>query len=406
MPSKCPACGEDAVINDTEAAGGNEVCTACGVVSESCPFPTTSTGPCEGTAFVAPTKGNDSTMFLARSGKSSSAGVRRVNARNNLRGNSKEGCNWVHQTARHFNLDTHMARRAEAMYVELVEKMGRTAPQRKTALAAACCYVVLRQDHWPVSLKAVGGFVQCSLAEVNAAVRYVQKVMGAEFSRTSAEDLLPSVLKNYGGDDSNRVLLRARELLKLAKVCWLGEGCAPQNVSAATVYIAWKSLDPRRTTSSYKDFCKTAGTNEAKSAKDMVTAFTKALVKLTRNVPWLASKNVSARSVFLHLPDVLRHKASLVLDCSVLHADDSKVAETGRDKVVYDTFRPPSTSKPAHADTAAEECNSDFSDSEIDRYIRSPEDVDAIKKHMTIHGLYDRKDCSSPSDADGASSDD
>ncbi|XP_064478545.1 transcription factor IIIB 50 kDa subunit-like [Ornithodoros turicata] len=387
MAGKCPDCGEEAVISGNDVPSGCNVCTACGAVTEYLDLRISNGGPCEGTHFVDASKEKNSTLLLSRNSRHGTRGVHRVDAQHKLHGPRREGLHWLQQMALHFKMDTHTKERAEATYLELVGKTGHKKLAYKTALAAACCYVVMRLEHWSVSLKELSKFVQRTVGEINTAVRFVQKETGAEFSRASSADILRTVLRRYDVDDAEKVLSRGKEVLKVAEMCWQGEGRSPQNMASAAIYIAWKSLDPSRASTNYKAFCHKVGIQESKPVHDLATAFVKVLVKLAQKIPWVTSEKVKASNVTIYLPDIVKHAVSLVLDCSAPQVPCKEDTTNLRDAAVYATFRASSSPKRARRDSATEECGSDFSDSEIERYIRTPEEVEAVKRHMASYGL-------------------
>lgn len=367
--ARCPSCGEVAAVADA-GDGVSTVCTSCGAVLDSCDFQ--SAGGDDGVSYVPPT---ETTKLALCPG-----GLRLVRTRP-LRGHRLECDRWLQHAAGRFAMSASMAQRARDLYQDLA---GRAALTSHVSLAAACCYKVLREEGRAVSLHCLASEAQCTGSQLRCALRLLSQGTGERSEGPSLRDLVPEAARMLRPEEREAVVSRARALLVPLARCWFLEGRTPRCLLPALVFVAWRSLDPLHAQVPYAEFCRQRSMGANAGTCRIITALNKVLVRLASQIPWACGTRLTANKAASYVPDILRYSASLTLDASA----PADAAGQGPTVAVFQTFRG-DPKRPQEQQPRSPEgplCE-DFSDSEIEAYIRGHDEVAARQKFLRARGV-------------------
>eukprot|EP00061_Rhincodon_typus_P014126 g40957.t1 len=218
------------------------------------------------------------------------------------------------------------------------------------------------------------------------------------------------------------------QLVELASETWLVTGRHPVPIITAAAYLAWQSLLPgHRLKCSLGRFCKLVGVRQPPPASQRVKEMLDILVRLASQLAWLVPQQLDAKTVVKYTDDILRHRTLLLKQTLSLawaentnaQTDLSKQTEMGagaeggsgdgdgdggesvpsladhvgdevsRQKRKTPVFLPPCLNQrkrkkacpeaEASLHTEPTTGEEEISDSEIEQYLRTPEEVAAFK---------------------------
>lgn len=364
-------------MTEESGDGVSQVCTACGVVVDTAPLCTVAaTGPDNGSSFVADTIG----LALCRGGRNGPE-LRSV-LTENRQANRRQCHDWLKRAATQFSMDPVMLERATNLFNK---NASRQLLSRQLAIAAACCYQVLRENGRSVSLLTLAKSSQCTGKELHKALRAITKGMSEGMAPMQLQDLLPEAVQSLAADERPQVVARATALLGPLRRCWFLEGRTPRCLVPSLVFTAWKSLDASRTYTTYRAFCQKHGLTPLQTVLGTVRALNSVLLRLAKQLPWLKDSKVTASTVTAHVADIVRYSASLALDATneVCGTAQGELTPVEQSAAIFHTFRkPPRRRWPDASDQTAADCNGEgeISDSEISSYIRNEEEVRAVQR--------------------------
>uniref|UniRef100_UPI00398F3684 transcription factor IIIB 50 kDa subunit-like n=1 Tax=Pristiophorus japonicus TaxID=55135 RepID=UPI00398F3684 len=124
----------------------------------------------------------------------------------------------------------------------------------------------------------------------------------------SSESIPPKFL-----EDKNKVVDRATQLVELASETWLVTGRHPVPIITAAAYLAWQSLLPgHRLKCSLSRFCRLAGVRQPPPASKRVREIAGVLLRMAPQLAWLAAQRVDLKTVVKYTADILRHRNLLL----------------------------------------------------------------------------------------------
>lgn len=379
----CPSCGASAVA-DESGDGISRVCTACGAVLDTAPLHATGFfGGDDGLCYVPST--SRETLSLGR--RNERGAQFQCLLSGGATGNRRLCNDWIKQFGIKMNVDSVMVQQACDIFNKHFTRKHFT---HQIALAAASCYQVMRENQRSISLPALAKMAQCTGPQLFHAIRIISEDSGKGTVPALLQELLPEVAQSLDPSEQAQVLSRATALLEPLRRCWFLEGRAPRCVGPALIFIAWKSLDVRRSNVSLASFCRTHGLgNLSSSVQSTVTDLNKVLLQMASQIPWVTNGRLSTRTVLAYVPDIIRYSASLVVDATKNTASTAVTGQTAKERsaAIYETFRkgrkrPRMVHDTSNADVA--DCDGDghISDSEIDLLIRDEHEVKAVKAFL------------------------
>ncbi|XP_067289769.1 transcription factor IIIB 50 kDa subunit isoform X4 [Pseudorasbora parva] len=245
----------------------------------------------------------------------------------------------------------------------------------------------------------------------------------------------PNQVEEVLSETPQRLVDRMSALMELASDTWIVTGRQPLPLLMGSVYMAWQSLNPTaRMKYSFTKFCKIGKAPEQSWRKSRDTALKRVsellevLCRLGRELPWLRGVAVEPNTVVTLVDDILKHRRALLLRAVNKYEQqlqnelsESQTTECEKDPSESNRSKSPSPETPAvmssdqaecenPADEEATDCplppnhwgkrhlflppcvksrkrqrvdvpqlevtgDEDISDSEIESYIRSPDEI-------------------------------
>ncbi|XP_028655008.1 transcription factor IIIB 50 kDa subunit [Erpetoichthys calabaricus] len=133
-------------------------------------------------------------------------------------------------------------------------------------------------------------------------------------SHCNSFKLSPSSCPDLFSECTTRLAKRASELLELADETWLVTGRQPVPILTAVTYMSWLSLRPiaSRLNISLINFCKIAKVPVPAPASKRLIELQDVLCKLGQGLPWLRGVKLDRKSVAKYTEDILKHRGILL----------------------------------------------------------------------------------------------
>uniref|UniRef100_A0A3B5L0H8 Transcription factor IIIB 50 kDa subunit n=1 Tax=Xiphophorus couchianus TaxID=32473 RepID=A0A3B5L0H8_9TELE len=334
----CPGCGSSNIVDDDLYCQAQLVCVDCGtVVSEG----TLADDPVGGT-------GRNRTLRLER---------------------VKEMCRILRLNSEIEDLALTYFRQAYQQ-----ESFINVTLQRKEVLVGCCVYVSCRQRNWPITLGTISSLLDADQTLVGGVYQEMIKILNIQAPFVNIADVIGSSMKL--AEDSKVLTKRAVALVELAGDSWIVTGRRPLPIMMAATYLAWQSLNPNkhRLRLSLDKFCHLAKVQKRNPAVTRITELKEVLCKLGRELPWVR-ETVTQDDVVRLVGDILEHRHTLLTRANDSHQTEDLEPNWGK-RVL---FAPPCV---IHAKRRREEPpvlnvtgDEEISDSEIDSYIRTPQEA-------------------------------
>ena len=220
----------------------------------------------------------------------------------------------------------------------------------------------------------------------------------------------PSVPAKYV-EDKEKMLSRTLQLVELADETWLVTGRHPLPIITAATFLAWQSLRPSdRLTCSLARFCKLANVDLPYPASSRLQELLAVLLRMAEQLAWLQVLKLDKRSVVKHIGDLLQHRHMLVRKAfrdGIAEMDPGEKELQGQgqgqgpeeEDVGSSSLELPAVKRPASPALLLPPCmlkppkrvcptppvstvtgDEDISDSEIEQYLRTPQEVRDFQK--------------------------
>ncbi|XP_060765481.1 transcription factor IIIB 50 kDa subunit isoform X2 [Neoarius graeffei] len=386
MPRSCSHCGSDSVVEDELYSQTQWVCQDCGSVIS------------EGTLTTILSEEQHSTAVPYYI----STEVTKKPCPNLIKGLGR-----VRSLCRILRLPKEMESAVVSLYERAYQHPhflnGRLV--KKEMLGGSCVLSVCRQSNWPVAMGTISMLLDADPASIGALYHDLNKALNIEGTAAcSFTELLESHCHEYklGPRDVpdiyvesvERLVQRSTALLELAADVWLVTGRQPLPLLTACVYVAWQSLKPMaRMKYTLNKFCELARLPKSKQSSmtrrdtvlRRVRELREALCKLGRVLPWLGGSTVEPSSVCTLVDDILSYRRTLMLQAMrsyELEEDAEEQSAASSEKEHWSKrhlFLPPSARNAKRPRPNSPEPDvsrdDDISDTEIESYIRSPEEV-------------------------------
>ncbi|XP_061449468.1 transcription factor IIIB 50 kDa subunit isoform X2 [Rhineura floridana] len=197
--------------------------------------------------------------------------------------------------------------------------------ERKEMLVGCCVFVTCRQHNWPLTMGTV-----CLLLYANKelfARTYLRflKELALDVPALSLMDLVKTHLNSFKlfqnspsipikfVEDKDKLVVRTIQMVELASETWLVTGRHPIPIVTAAAFLAWQSLRPvDRLTCTLSQFCKLAGTDAPQPARQRLKELHKILLQMASQLGWLRVLKVDRRTVAKYIGDLLQHRHVLL----------------------------------------------------------------------------------------------
>uniref|UniRef100_A0A8C5WK89 Transcription factor IIIB 50 kDa subunit n=1 Tax=Leptobrachium leishanense TaxID=445787 RepID=A0A8C5WK89_9ANUR len=385
-PRQCPDCGSHEIAEDAHYSQDQLVCTDCGFILSEGILTTTQTE--EG--FQQVVRFSESTGQRESTSKSKLKGIKRV----------RDIC-------RVLRLPDSFADTAVSYYEQAFDhpKYHFVTTQKKEAVMGCCVYIMCRQHHWPLTMATICSLVY-SKEEIYASVYPdVVQTLNLDVPSLSLSELAKSHCKSFKlfenstpapmgyVENLNKVLERTLQTLELASDTWLVTGRHPIPIITAAAYVSWQSLQPSpRLKCTFSAFCQLCDVHLPPPSKKRLKEFHEIFLKLSSQLPWLKMFSLDKNTVVRHLGDILKHRIYLMRRAITAEAEKvttEPINPTSTASPCNKTpFLPPCVMNPSkrrrYVDSLPESQNitgdEDISDGEIDQYLRTPDEVEEVRR--------------------------
>ncbi|XP_043310427.1 transcription factor IIIB 50 kDa subunit isoform X3 [Cervus canadensis] len=405
MPGRgsCPDCGSAELVEDSHYSQNQLVCSDCGCVVTEGVLTTTFSD-----------EGNLREVTYSRS-----TGENEQVSRSQQRGLRR-----VRDLCRVLQLPPTFEDTAIAYYQQAYQHAGiRTARlQKKEVLVGCCVLITCRQRNWPLTMGTICTLLYADLDVFSGTYMQIVKLLGLDVPSLCLVDLVktycssfklfeasPSVPAKYV-EDKEKMLSRTLQLVELADETWLVTGRHPLPVITAATFLAWQSLRPSdRLTCSLARFCKLANVDLPYPASSRLQELLTVLLRMAEQLAWLQVLKLDKRSVVKHIGDLLQHRHMLVRKA---FRDGTAEMDPGEElqgqgqgqgpeeeDVGSSSLELPVVKRPASPALLLPPCmlkppkrvcptlpvstvtgDEDISDSEIEQYLRTPQEVRDFQK--------------------------
>lgn len=280
-----------------------------------------------------------------------------------------------------------------------------------------CVLVTCRQHNWPLTMGTICTLLYADLDVFSGTYLQIVKLLGLDVPSLCLAELVktycssfklfqasPSVPAKYV-EDKEKVLSRTQQLVELADKAWLVTGRRPLPIITAATFLAWQSLRPSdRLSCSLARFCKLANVDLPYPASFRLQELVAVLLQMAGQLAWLQVLKLNKRTVVKHIGDLLQHRHTLIRKAfrdgmsesealaKAAEGQESEGAETsssvlqgGHQPAGPSVLLPPCMLKPSKRTCPAPPTSTvtgeeNISDSEIEQYLRTPQEVRDFQK--------------------------
>ncbi|NWV05203.1 BRF2 factor, partial [Ptilonorhynchus violaceus] len=406
---RCPECGSAALVEDAHYAQQQLVCAACGCVLAEGLLTTTYTEE----EHLREVAYSQSTGQKEQRSRCLQRGIRRV----------QDLCKVLQLPAVFEETAVSYFQRAlqlPAFHLVSLEK--------KELLGGCCVFVTCRQHNWPLTMGTICSLLYAKQDLFASVFLSLQKELGLSVPALSLADLVTTHLNSFrlfqpaAGvpapflEDKEKLLARTMGIVELASETWLVTGRHPVPIVTAAAFLAWQSLQPGpRLSCPLARFCRLAGVDLPPPAHLRLKELLEILLGMASQLAWLRGFNLDKKTVVKHIGDLLQHRLFLLKNAFCQQDPEGQYkSSVGQDSPGQGSpscppvaqekgcplagkrqrggtlrpllppclihprkrLRPAAPSAPAPALTGDEP----ISDSEIEEYLRSPEEIRAFRK--------------------------
>ncbi|NWR86315.1 BRF2 factor, partial [Furnarius figulus] len=405
---RCPGCGSAALVEDALYAQQQLVCAACGCVLAEGLLTTTYTDE-EHLREVAYSQSTGQKEQLSRCLQ---RGIRRV----------QDLCKVLQLPGAFEETAVSYFQRAlqlPAFHLVSLEK--------KELLGGCCVFVTCRQHNWPLTMGTICSLLYAKQELFAGVFLSLQRELGLSVPALSLADLVKTHLNSFQLfqpsadipapflEDKEKLVARTMGIVELASQAWLVTGRHPVPVVTAAAFLAWQSLQPRaRLSCPLARFCRVAGVDLPPPAHLRLREMLDILQGMASQLAWLRGFNLDKKTVVKHVGDLLQHRVFLLRKafCQeqgeeehdgatgqgssqgspshpvVTQAKSCPLAGKHQREGPLRPLLPPCLIHPRKRLRPAAPSASDstitghepISDSEIEQYLRSPEEIRAFRR--------------------------
>ncbi|NXV49914.1 BRF2 factor, partial [Uria aalge] len=309
--------------------------------------------------------------------------------------------------------------------------------EKKELLGGCCVFVTCRQHNWPVTMGTICSLLYAKQELFASIYLSLQKELELSVPALSLADLVKTHLNSFRlfehtadvparfVEDKEKMVARTMQIVELASETWLVTGRHPVPIVTAAAFLSWQSLQPAaRLTCTLARFCKLAGVDLPPPAHLRLKELLEILLRMASQLAWLRVFNVDKKTVVKYIGDLLQHRIFLLKNAFCLEDGEEQHAEApGEGSPGEGSPGEGSLGSPPAAEGAAQEegCASEgkrqredgprpllppclinprkrlrtaapspsdsaitgdepISDSEIEQYLRGPEEIRAFRK--------------------------
>ncbi|NXD83661.1 BRF2 factor, partial [Halcyon senegalensis] len=409
---RCPECGSESLVEDAHYAQQQLVCASCGCVVSEGLLTTTYTEE-EQLREVAYSQSTGQKEQLSRCLQ---RGIRRV----------QDLCKVLQLPAVFEETSVSYFQRAlqhPSFHLVSLEK--------KELLGGCCVFVTCRQHNWPLTMGTICSLLYAKQELFAGVFLSLQKELGLSVPALSLADLVKTHLNSFRlfqhaadlpapfVEDKEKMVSRTMQMVELASETWLVTGRHPIPIVTAAAFLAWQSLRPAaRLACTLARFCKLAAIDLPPPAHLRLKELLEILLRMASQLAWLRVFDVDKKTVVKHIGDLLQHRIFLLKNAFCLEGEEEQGDATpgqgssGQAPLGSPVQGPPPAQKgcPSEgscrraggrrpllppcllnprkrlrtaalsASDAAITGDEPISDSEIEQYLRDPEEIRAFRR--------------------------
>lgn len=250
----------------------------------------------------------------------------------------------------------------------------------KQCLALSCLYVIVNQENYPMPLTELWKNTDCSFTHLGSVLFRMERLFPQCRSNSKSkliESLLPFYLFQLKLDEKERPLIEeySTSLVWMWRQALLVQGFNPIYIIYAALFYGWKAVNPNRAKVRPKEFFAQVNIECKQRISQRVHFFYKVLEKFVQCCP-LYDKNteVTIDTISLKIKDITTMKRIVVANFDQLKCE---IRWPERKKRNLDNANNVECLKAEFNFLGFEDV--ELSDSEIDSYIRTDDEVKRIK---------------------------
>ncbi|KAH0623177.1 hypothetical protein JD844_031217 [Phrynosoma platyrhinos] len=300
--------------------------------------------------------------------------------------------------------------------------------EKKEVIVGCCVFVTCRQHNWPLTMGTVCLLLYTNKEMFTATYLQFLKEMSLDVPSLSLIDLLKAhvnsfkLFKESSGippkfvEHKEQLMNRTIQMMELASETWLVTGRHPIPIVMAAAFLAWQSLKPvDRLTCTFSKFCELAGTDTPGPARQRLKELQNILLQMASHLGWLRVLKLNRRTVVKYVGDLLQHRCVLLQtafsrmdstegcslesltpetsqqlteECPAMTEIVSLVGKKQKSSSKRAPLLPPCMLNPSKKVRTLEPSPEDSAitgdepilDSEIEQYIRTPEEKEIFRK--------------------------
>uniref|UniRef100_A0A3B4AKG1 Transcription factor IIIB 50 kDa subunit n=1 Tax=Periophthalmus magnuspinnatus TaxID=409849 RepID=A0A3B4AKG1_9GOBI len=287
---KCPNCGSSNVVEDDLYAQSQSVCVDCGsVVSEG---------------FLA----NDPVgeVYYSHSAPQSKRPC----------SNLIKGLQRVRALCRVLRVNSEIEKLSQTYFEQAYNHKSfiNVSLTKKEALAGSCVLISCRMHDWPVTVGTIAYLIDTDSGAVGAVYQETLNTLNI---------CIPTLTELAA--EAKELTKRALALVELAADSWIVTGRRPVPIMIAATYLSWQSLQPTklRLKMTLDKFCQMTKVDKNRPAMKRVTEIKEMLCKLGNEIPW-EKQEITPNNVIQQVEDILSYRFALMRKALKSYEDSLK----------------------------------------------------------------------------------
>lgn len=250
----------------------------------------------------------------------------------------------------------------------------------KQCLALCILYLISNQENNPITLTELANNIDCEFYHLGIILLRLQKHYPELFKNNfkCIESLVPLYLFKHEFDNQEKFKISeyATDLVWMWRNAVLIQGLNPINVIYTALFYSWKAIDDNRAKITVTEFCDKFKIEKKRIFREKVDYFFIVLKDFINHSPLLSNTVITKDTVSMKIKEILSMKRIILHNYKLVERRKKKRPLKKNVKDNNDEVNGNDNVKMAKISNDEE----DFSDSEIDIYIRSPEEVAEMEK--------------------------
>lgn len=194
---------------------------------------------------------------------------------------------------------------------------------KKEVLAGSCVLISCRLSNWPITVRTIAYLIDVDPESMGPVYQEALKTLNVCVPALNVSDVMEAHCQEYRitsehvpvelAVDPQELTKRALALVELAAESWIVTGRRPVPIMMAATYLSWQSLQPTklRQKTSLQKFCQIAKVDNNKPATKRVSEIKEMLCKLGNEIPW-EKREVTPDNVVQMVEDILNYRFALL----------------------------------------------------------------------------------------------